>query len=280
MTTERLTTLQAVKDWLNIENDASDELLVRIIDATSQFVLNWLNRDSFKAADYTQNFRGNGKYSTLLRNWPILEVSSVGIAGKLITPSVLGTAGLPGPGYTISDPRKAPQSIDLYGGYYFYCGLPCQIVYRAGFETSQVVTISDQEEGDPPVTVITPVTPNNNGQWTSNVSVVRVSDGVVFTQITSGTPSTGQYLVGEWGTYTFSLADVGTSVEIFYSYAPWDVSFAVTEVIGEWFRRKDRIGLASKSLTGGVGESITFSQKDLSDVARSALQPYMNVVPL
>jgi len=55
--TERLTTLAAVKDWLDISNNDSDTALVRLIDAASQFVLGWLNRDSFNAKEYSQHCR-------------------------------------------------------------------------------------------------------------------------------------------------------------------------------------------------------------------------------
>lgn len=273
--TERLTTLVAVKEWLGIDNTNSDDQLTRLIDAVSQFVLNWLNRDSFAGQDYTQNFMGNGKNTTLLRNWPVLSISSVGIAGSLISPSTLGQGGMPSAGYRVSDPRNSPQSIDLYC-FYFQYQSPCQIIYRAGFETTQTFTI--QQTGDSPDFVVVPITPDYKGQWTGNIKVTEGS--TVYTQVDTNDPlpSTGEYYIDEWGTYTFSLDDVGKTVVIEYSYVPPDVSFAATEIIGEWYKRKDRIGLLSKTLGGQ--ETMTFSKKDLSDIARSSLQPYANVVPV
>jgi hypothetical protein len=64
---ERLTTLSQVKDYLEISGDESDATLTRLIDAASQFVLTWISRDSFGVRTYTQNFRGMGKTSAILR---------------------------------------------------------------------------------------------------------------------------------------------------------------------------------------------------------------------
>jgi hypothetical protein len=88
----------------------------------------------------------------------------------------------------------------------------------------------------------------------------------------------GQYSVDEWGTYLFAGADTGKAAVITYDYVPFDVSFAVTELIGEWYKRKDRIGVLSKTLGGQ--ETVTFSQKDMGESIRSVLQPYTNVVPM
>lgn len=269
--TERLTTLQAVKDWLSITTDASDAQLVRVIDAASQFALNYTNRDSFQAQSFTQNFKGNGKQSMLLRNWPVISVSSVGIRGTLVPASTLGQGGMPSDGYRLNDARQAPQSVELYGSYAFWYQVPCQVIYRAGFETTQTITIAT------PVNPATETTfaPNADGQWTVDQGVIIA--GVAATLVT-GVPTAGQYAVDEWGTYTFAGADAGKTAIIAYSYAPWDVAFGVTEIIGEWYRRKERIGQLSKTLGGQ--ETITFSQQDLNDSVKGMLQPYRNVIPV
>lgn len=266
--TERLITLPAVKEWLAFkeEQTGSDATLIRIIDAVSAFVMNYLNRDSFAAQEYTQNFRGNGKDTMLLRNWPVLSVSSVGVAGQSIAGATRGNAGLPSTGWLVSDLREAPQSIDLYG-YGFWLGAPCQVVYKAGFETTQDFTIV----GTAPITF----TPNKAGQWMTDLGVTI--DGVAATLVTTD-PTAGQYKLDEWGTYTFSVDDLNKVAAVSYTYAPWDISFAAMEIVGEWFKRKDRIGLLSKTLGGQ--ETITFSSMDMNEAARKNLQPYMNVVPV
>lgn len=263
--TERLTTLEQVKDYLGITTNQNDKFLTRLVDSASQFVLGWLGRESFQVRTYTQNFRGNGKTTTLVVNWPIRAVTSVGIGGTVVPASTIGNAGLPGSGYVVSDFRNAPQSIDLYG-YGFWQGAPSQIVYSAGFRTSETAIIP----ADP-----YKITPTTGGQWTLDVGVTI--DGVDAVKV-SEDPTTGQYAVDEWGTYSFASADADKTAVITYDYAPYDVSFATTELVGEWYRRKDRIGVLSKTLGGQ--ETVTFSQKDMGDSIKTSLQPYMNVVPI
>lgn len=269
--TERLTTLAAVKEWLGITTDGSDAALTRIIDAASQFVLGWLNRDSFQATSYTQNFRGNGKGSTLLRNWPVISVSSVGVAGVAVPEATAPVNGLPGSGWMLSDPRNAPQSLELFGYSYTY-QWPCQVVYVAGFRTTQTSVVPSVDTGS----TYAVIEPTNDGCWSADLGVTL--DSITATLNAAGTPAAGEYSVDEWGTYSFNSADAGKVAVISYDYTPWAVSFAVTELIGEWYRRKDRIGVLSKTLGGQ--ETVTFSQKDMNDSIRGSLQLYNNVVPI
>jgi hypothetical protein len=263
--TERLTTLAQVKDYLGIDTDESDTFLTRLVDAASQFVITWIGRDSFGVRSYTQNFRGNGRSSTMLFNWPVQSVTSVGIAGSAVAASVMGNYGNPGSGYVVSDVRFGQQQVHLYG-YSFWQGAPSQVIYTAGFRTSQAAVI--------PATPFQ-VTPTESGQWIADIAVTI--DGVVAVKVTAD-PIIGEYSVDDWGTYTFADADSTKTAVITYDYAPFDVSFAVTELIGEWYKRKDRIGILSKTLGGQ--ETVTFSQKDMSDSIRCVLQPYANVVPM
>jgi hypothetical protein len=262
--TERLTTLAAIKDYLGITDDSSDSFLDRLNVAASQFVLTWIDRDSFGVRTYTQNFRGNGKSSALLRSWPALSVISVGVGGSFVPASPVGNAGLPGSGYNLSDIRFGPQSLDLYG-YSFWSGAPSQVVYEAGFRTSQTSII--------PATPFQ-IAPTTDGQWIADVKVII--DGIDATKV-SADPVAGEYSVDDSGLYTFAGTDTTKEAITTYDYVPFDVSFAVTELIGEWYKRKDRIGIISKTLGGQ--ETVTFSQKDMGESIRSVLQPYMNVVP-
>lgn len=267
--TERLTTLAAVKDWLDIPHDDSDTALVRLIDSASQFVLNQLNRESFWVRPYTQNFRGNGKTYTLLANWPVVSITSVGIGGLSVPVSVEGNAGLPGAGFRLSDDRRTYQSVELYGGYGFTMGAPSQIIYTSGFSTTDTPTLPAPVDGK------LLYTPTKDGQWSHDRGV---SHNGVKLLLVKEDPAVTEYSVDEWGTYTFNIALEGEEVEISYDFTPFDVSFAVTELIGEWYRRKDRIGQLSKTLGGQ--ETVTFSQKDMSDSIKTALQTYKNVVPI
>lgn len=271
--TERLTTLTAVKDWLNIQTDSSDSFLNRLIVSASQYALDYMNRDTFALTEYTQEGKGNGKDTMLLRNWPVVSVSSVGIQGTVIPAATIGNAGLPSNGYTISQPYNAPQSLNLYGRSFYY-GAFVQVVYQSGYAASQEIDIPASNT-DPVGDYCTVVT-SEAGQWISDNGVLI--DGVAATLVTAN-PTGGQYAVDEFGTYTFNAAaDEGKTATISFDYCPYSVSEAVTELIAEWYRRKDRIGLLSKTLGGQ--ETVTFSQKDMNDTIRNAFNFYSNVVPI
>lgn len=268
--TERLTTLPAVKAWLGISSTDQDIFLTRLIDSASQFALNYMNRDSFQVRDYTTNFLGNGRQSMLLANWPIVSITSVGVGGSSINSSLVGNAGLPGSGYALGDDRSGPRSLDLMGSSFYG---RCQVIYKSGFRTTDTSTLPAAIG----ISTTLPYTPVATGQWTANQGVTL--NGVAATKVISSvTPATGQYSVDDWGNYTFAAADTGKTAVITYDYVPFDVSWAVTELIGEWYKRKDRIGILSKTLGGQ--ETITFSTQEMGSSIRVSLQPYMNVIPL
>jgi hypothetical protein len=62
-----------------------------------------------------------------------------------------------------------------------------------------------------------------------------------------------------------------------YAATPPDVAQAVIELVGEAFRRRDRIGVSSKTLGGQ--EVVAFSLKDMNDAARGLLSSYQVLAP-
>lgn len=266
MGAERLTTLAAVKDWLEIETDDSDTTLQRVIDAASRFILNYLNRPTLLRATYTQQFNGNGKNAVMLHNWPVMSVTSVGIGSASIPTGTFSGAGQSS-GWYLSADRPGYRMLEVVG-YSFYRGNGAQIVYVSGFETSESDTIPE-----------TPfqLTPTTGGLWSVDRGVYINS--LVATKVASG-PTAGQYAVDDAGQYTFAAADAGLPVTMTYGYVPYDIMQSATEIVGEWFKRKDRIGILSKNLSAGVTESVTFNNQAMTDATVTSLQPYRNVVPL
>lgn len=63
-----------------------------------------------------------------------------------------------------------------------------------------------------------------------------------------------------------------------YVTAPADVQQACTELVGEAYKRRERIGQTSKTLGGQ--ETVAFSQKDMNEAVRTALASYRNTVPV
>lgn len=263
--TERLTTLAAVKELLNINSNDSDDRLIQIIDAVSQFILAYTSIPSFRRTQYTQNFKGTGKASALLRAWPVLSVTTVATGGTLV-PASSFTNYMPSSGYYLSDPRYGMQSIEMVG-YAFLQGVPSTVIYESGWETSQSGNIPDAS----PYTV----TPTESGTWSQDLGVTI--NGAAATPVAAD-PAAGEYSVGEWGEYTFSADDAGAAYVISYSYTPPAVSLAAQQIVAEWFKKKDRIGLLSKTLGGQ--ETITFSTADMDAASKSMLQPFVNVAPV
>jgi hypothetical protein len=62
-----------------------------------------------------------------------------------------------------------------------------------------------------------------------------------------------------------------------YTDPPADIAQAANELVGEAFRRRERIGLSSKSLGGQ--EVVAFSLKDMNDTAKALLASYQVLAP-
>jgi hypothetical protein len=62
-----------------------------------------------------------------------------------------------------------------------------------------------------------------------------------------------------------------------YATAPADIAQAAIELVGEAFRRRDRIGVSSKTLGGQ--EVVAFSLKDMNDTAKALLASYQVLAP-
>ena len=78
--------------------------------------------------------------------------------------------------------------------------------------------------------------------------------------------------------YRFPLGrPVVVSYTAGYATVPADIAQATIELAGEAFRRRDRIGLGSKTLGGQ--ETVAFSQKDMNDTVRTLLAPYQVLAP-
>jgi hypothetical protein len=62
-----------------------------------------------------------------------------------------------------------------------------------------------------------------------------------------------------------------------YAATPTDIAQAAIELVGEAFRRRDRIGVSSKTLGGQ--EVVAFSLKDMNDTAKALLASYQVLAP-
>jgi len=255
-----LTTLARAKAWLGgATNTTDDELLLRLIHAASVFVQSWLNRRIMLQAYYERrngSIAGAGLKGMVFGDGPVFDVQSVFINGATVPASSDGA--ILQPGYAFDE-----NEIWL-AGYQFTKGKRnVTLAYRAGFTTNEVRTIPT-----------TPFQLTPLYMWLLDVGVTMNS--TAMTKV-SGTPTTGQYSVNATGVYTFAAADTGKDVTIGYSLCPADIEQGVIDMLALRYRERDRIGVVSKAVGG---ETVSFTQKDMSDSTKTLLQQYRKVVPL
>jgi gp6-like head-tail connector protein len=269
MATGDLTTLPHVKEWLGIDPDVTDgdALLSRMITAASRFVLGYLNRASLAAMTINDVYDGHGNNFMILRQWPVISLSTIQFYG--ITVDQPATGNPRSNGYLLEDAQQAggQQRLTLFGHFFPNGRSVINITYRAGYlMTDEAYTIPS----------VTPWQITTTSLWLEDEGVSYALGDIPLVKVDSD-PIVGQYSVDATGIYTFAEADEDEDILISYSYVPADIEQATYEMVGEQFKYKDRIGYISKSLAGQ--ETVTFSQKNMTDYVKLLLQPYMRVVP-
>ncbi len=268
-----LTTLNAVKAWLNVTSTDDDVLLTRLINQVSGATLNYLSRPSITRQTYTELRDGVGNERLVLRNWPVIQINNLAVGAQ----SIPAATTLSASGYTLAtwDGTSAglPQEITLRG-YCFHRGRSnIQIGYEAGYcVQGQAATIP----ASPYQITITPA----GGSWSQDDGVAY-ANGNEFAKV-SGSPAVGQYSViadgNGNGVYTFAAADTNQSILLSYSFIPADLEQAVIEWIGERYRYKDRIGQTTRGLGGQ--ETAGYSLKGIPDYISVVFDNYAKFLPL
>jgi hypothetical protein len=151
-----LTTLAAVKAWIQTTNSGDDQIIQDAITGFSLYVLHQTSRGNADGSvpvaspfnsvvSYDEFYDGNGNNILPLNNWPIVAVSSVNDSGLALSPS----NGLTGAGYVIDQSKKFlvlrcggsayPQRSGRYGSPYNYRAgwslgtQNIEVKYTAGF---------------------------------------------------------------------------------------------------------------------------------------------------
>lgn len=269
-----LTTLNNVKAWLNVNTTTDDLLLTRLINQVSGATLNYLARPSISQQTYTELRAGVGNNRLVLRNWPVISITSLTVGSQTIPVATSLTSN----GYTLAtwDGTSAglPQEITLRG-YQFYRGRSnIQIVYQAGY-------VVQNEPQTVPATMPYSLSVNAPyGSWAQDDGVTY-SNGTPLTAVASS-PTVGQYTVSADGVgnaiYTFSSSDAGQSVLITYSFTPADLEQAVVEWIAERYKYKDRIGQTTRGLGGN--ETAAYSLKGVPDYVGIVFDGFKKFLPL
>ncbi len=269
-----LTTLNTVKAWLNVNTTTDDLLLTRLITQISGATLNYLARPAITQETYTELRDGVGNNRLVLRNWPVISITSLTVGSQTIPQATTLTSS----GYTLAtwDGTSAglPQEITLRG-YQFCRGRSnIQIVYQAGY------VIQNEPQTVPSTTPYSLNVDAPYGSWAQDEGVTY-TNGTPLTAVTSS-PTVGQYTVTSDGAgnaiYTFSSSDSGEGILISYSFTPADLEQAVLEWIGERYKYKDRIGQTTRGLGGS--ETAGYSLKGIPDYIQVVFDSYRKFLPL
>ncbi len=180
--------------------------------------------------------------------------------------------GLPIPVRAVLAPQMTYQQAGGYvfddisvmlSGYAFVYGYQnVMLQYAAGF------LISDEAQtipADPGPYVLTTM-----ARWSAgDRGVTYAATGVALVKVT-GAPNVGEYAVDD-SVYTFNALDTGLGVLISYAYVPFDIEQAVIDMVGDWFKYKDRIGELSKGIEG---QTISFTNTAITSRAQGVLNQY------
>src|SRR5438132_3650605 len=204
-----LCTLGDVKAWLGRSDTNSDALLQALITRTSRQILSYLRRGTILPHTVSEVRDGTGGTSIMLREWPVLSVSSLAIEAQIVPQATSDVSG----GFVFEPwngvPPGAAQVLALRG-FCFGFRLPgilntqiVTIIYRAGYQTSaEAQTVANGS-----ATVVAPY-----GSWASDGGVTY-ADGTPLVAVT-GPPARGQYQLAPNapGSYNFNAGDNGQTV--------------------------------------------------------------------
>lgn len=286
-----LTSLANVKAWLNLTATTDDAQLTRMIAMASNAIFNYTSRPNVARKTYIETRDGAGNDALTLKNWPVVSVAKlqVGNPSNYMAGIAIPTAGnipaapaLGQPGFTFEMPDSGdiagnPQVLSL-SGYIFPCGRSnVQITYDAGY---CIIGEAASVPATPGPYTVQPLCPS--GPFAQNDGPTYAT-GVALTLVKTLSGTAGQYTIAVdpstgLATYTFNAADQGAAILLNYSFIPADLEQACFEIVGERYKYKGRIGVVSTTLGGQ--ETMSYSQKPISDFVKGILQPYKLWFPI
>lgn len=133
-----LTTVQDVKDWLSTSSqlsNANDIIIQRLITAASKFVLNYIGRSSLDPTVYDDRYDTGVQNFLVIRNWPVISISSIQFAGHEVTNQATGNP--PTDGYLLEPPPVGggQQRLTIIGHTLPRGRSTVRVQYTAGFAT-------------------------------------------------------------------------------------------------------------------------------------------------
>jgi hypothetical protein len=269
-----LCSLAQAQAWAG--NLASNTTLVaQLITAVSRQILSTLSRPSILPAPFTEVLDWLPSRRFMLRNYPVLSVSSVVVDNTLIpalaSPAEVGvTPTSPGYGYFLAPwdglPPGRPQTVEIDGYRALRSRNNVVIAYSAGYQASDTQTIAAGALSAAQVC----------GAWTTDCGVTYAATGAALTRVASS-PLQGQYAVAA-GQYTFNAADDGQEVTLAYGYVPYDLANAAAQWVSELLAYEQHIGQRSKSVGGQ--ETVSYVDTPMPTRVRAMILPYRLTAPI
>lgn len=250
----------------------TDGLMQRLVSACSLYIQTWADR-TFRNLPYIEARDGQGGDRMLLANYPVTSVTSLQIDGVNIpqapplgTPQVNYVGFFGAPSGFIYDTFRI-----MVRGFRFTRGFQnVQIGYAAGF------LVSNEQQTIP---AVAPYVLTTLAHWNAgDRGVLYASNTDALLLVPYGTAlATGQYSVDTNGTYYFAAGDAGADVLISYGYIPYDLEQGTVDMIGDWFKYRNRIGVTSQAIEQ---QTITFVNSAMTARALGVLQQYRRVAPI
>lgn len=265
--TQALTQLSDVKAWCKVTATDDDVLLTRLIAQASRAIYAYLTTNTLFLQSFSDAYDGVDNTRLILKEWPVISVSSLYINGSSVTAAPAQPQQ--GAGYRVENyngvPPGQPQALDVFCNRFWKGHQNIYVTYSAGYAvTNEAHTI--------PATSTYTITVNQTyGGWGQDDGVQSAA-GVVFTAVI-GTPAATQYSVDPaTGIYTFNAANANTPMLISYSFVPADIEQACIEMVAERYMYKQRIGQKTKQLSGS--ETASYDLSAMSEYVQMLLQPY------
>lgn len=262
-----LTTLADVKAWLGRTDTNSDAQLAALITRASRAICSYLQRPLLLPHEVGETHDGTGGTVLVLKEWPVLSISSVVVDGIAIPQATQQS-----PGWVLDQwsgvPPGRPQALRLRG---FRFGAArdtaaVAVMYQAGYQVTNEahVVLDDQIAANA-----------FYGPWASDEGVTYANGTPLIP--TTNNPAQGQYaLDAEAGVYDFAAGDVNATVLVSYGFVPYDLADAAIELVAERYKYAQRVGEKSHSLGGN--ETVAFDTTRFTPLVAQLLQPYRNIV--
>lgn len=282
-----LTTLANVKAWMQGDTSSSnkgDQVMAQAITRVSAAMLAWLSISSLVKHTITEQRQGVGGSSLMLKNFPVLSISSLVVNNLAVVPGPPNVVGAQYsnalPGYYLEPwdgfPPASPQLLTVVGvAFTRSAAVPnVSVTYQVGY------VYSGDSQVVPAGGAVLPASP---------LGLMVQDAGVTYTNGTAlvavvANPTVGQYVppqplaVVPTVNYQFAAADIGQTVVMSYSYVPAAIEGAACEWVAERLTYRTRIGQRSKSLGGQ--ESVAFDISGVPKWVQVVLSQFRQVVPI